>query len=170
MADHAQLEKIYDEQAQALFGLLMSVTKSEADTRDILQELFIKLARNPDLLRGVRNPRAFLLRMGHNLALDQMRHRAAHSRNCEALAEEMEPTFASADDPDRNLFRQAISEALGELPSEQRAVMHLKLWEGLTFEEIAEALSLSANTAASRFRYGLDKLRARLRPIYEEIN
>ena len=58
---------------------------------------------------------------------------------------------------------------MGELPSEQRAVLHLKLWEGLTFEAVGETLSISSNTAASRYRYGLDKLRARLRPIYDEI-
>jgi RNA polymerase sigma-70 factor (ECF subfamily) len=45
----------------------------------------------------------------------------------------------------------------------------LKLWEGLTFEEIAAVLDLSPSTAASRYRYGLDKLRGRLRPLYEEI-
>ena len=59
--------------------------------------------------------------------------------------------------------------ALGELPEEQRAVVHLKLWAGLTFEEIAAALEIPPNTAASRYRYGLDKLRAQLRPLYEEI-
>ncbi len=55
------------------------------------------------------------------------------------------------------------------LPADQRAVVHLKLWEHLTFDEIAQALDLSANTAASRYRYGIDKLREALRPIYEEI-
>ena len=63
-----------------------------------------------------------------------------------------------------------FSAALGELPAEQRAVVHLKLWEGLTFEQIAELLDLPLNTAASRYRYGLDKLRQRLRPLYDEIN
>jgi len=58
---------------------------------------------------------------------------------------------------------------LGELPAEQRAVVHLKLWEEFTFETIATALDISPNTAASRYRYGLDKLRDRLRPLYEEI-
>jgi RNA polymerase sigma-70 factor (ECF subfamily) len=56
-----------------------------------------------------------------------------------------------------------------ELPPDQRAVVHLKLWEGLAFEEIAAALEIPPNTAASRYRYGLDKLRERLRPLYEEI-
>jgi len=48
-------------------------------------------------------------------------------------------------------------------------VVHLKLWEYLTFEHIAELLDIPPNTAASRYRYGLDKLRERLRPLYDEI-
>ena len=47
--------------------------------------------------------------------------------------------------------------------------MHLKLWEHMTFAEIATALGIPANTAASRYRYGIDKLQAHLRPLYEEL-
>jgi RNA polymerase sigma-70 factor (ECF subfamily) len=47
--------------------------------------------------------------------------------------------------------------------------VHLKLWEGRTFEVIADLLGIPPNTAASRYRYGLDKLRSRLRPLYEEL-
>ena len=56
-----------------------------------------------------------------------------------------------------------------DLPEDQRAVVHLKLWEGMTFESIAGVLDLPLNTAASRYRYGIDKLRHLLRPIYEEL-
>ena len=62
-----------------------------------------------------------------------------------------------------------MDRALGQLPDEQRAVVHLKLWEVLTFEAVAEALDISPNTAASRYRYGIDKLREVLRPLYSEI-
>ena len=60
-------------------------------------------------------------------------------------------------------------QALAELPADQRAVVHLKLWAGLTFDEIAGTLGIPPNTAASRYRYGIDKLRTRLRPIYKEL-
>jgi RNA polymerase sigma-70 factor (ECF subfamily) len=77
--------------------------------------------------------------------------------------------FATHADPDESAFRLGLAEALGELPEDQRSVVHLKLWEGLTFEAIARLLDIPPNTAASRYRYGIDKLRARLRPLYEEI-
>ena len=63
----------------------------------------------------------------------------------------------------------ALSDALRELPPDQRTIVHLRLWENLKFEEIADMLGLSLNTAASRYRYGIDKLRQRLRPLYDEI-
>ncbi len=163
------LARLYDAHAPALFGFLLQLTRDEADTRDLLQEVFVKLTRRPGLLDGIENPRAFLLRLAHNAALDLFRRRGAHERRKEALAIGGASPFARDGEPDGPAFRAELAAALAELPPEQRAVVHLKLWEGLTFEQIATALDLSPNTAASRYRYGLDKLRARLRPLYQEI-
>jgi RNA polymerase sigma-70 factor (ECF subfamily) len=165
----AEIERLYDEHAQAVFAYLLNFTRHEADTRDLLQELFVKLAKRPELLEGVRDERAFLLRVAHNLALDLIRRRGTREKHYEQLAGEPEPIFAPAPAPDEGAFREALAAALGEIPAEQRAVVHLKLWEGLTFEQIAELLGIPLNTAASRYRYGLDKLRERLRPLYDEI-
>ncbi|MBI5683959.1 MAG: sigma-70 family RNA polymerase sigma factor [Verrucomicrobia bacterium] len=165
--DH--LAHLYDDHAQALFGFLLNFTRNEADTRDVLQEVFVKLARQPALLDGVRDERAFLIRLAHNAAIDLMRRRGTRQRNYDQLAAESLHLFEPAASPDEQAFRDALTAALGELPPEQRAVAHLKLWEGLTFEEIATQLGIPPNTAASRYRYAIDKLRDRLRPIYEEL-
>jgi RNA polymerase sigma-70 factor (ECF subfamily) len=169
MAAPIDLERLYDDHAQALFAFLLNLTRDEVETRDVLQELFVRLARRPELLDGVRDERAFLLRLAHNLAIDQMRRRGTRERTQERLAEEASSIFVPAVEPDEMEFQQALAAALAELPEEQRAVVHLKLWENLTFEEIARTLNIPPNTAASRYRYGLDKLRERLRPLYEEI-
>lgn len=169
MPPRPELERLYDEHALALFAFLLNFTRSEAETRDVLQDVFCRLARRPELLAGVRDERAFLLRLAHNAAVDQLRRRATRERTAQALATDTEELFLPADDPDQRTFRQQLSEALVGLPPEQRAVVHLKLWEGLTFEAIAATLGIPLNTAASRYRYGLDKMRARLRPLYDEI-
>lgn len=165
----ADLERLYDDHAQALFAFLLDLTRSEADTRDVLQEVFIKLARRPELRRNVRDERAFLLRLAHNAAIDLMRRRGTREKHHEQFAAETARLFVRSDDPDAESFRRALAGALAELPPEQRVVVHLKLWAGLTFEQIADTLEIPLNTAASRYRYGLDKLRARLRPLYDEI-
>jgi RNA polymerase sigma-70 factor (ECF subfamily) len=165
----ASLERIYDEHARALFSFLLNFTRSEPDTRDVLQEVFGKIAARPRLLNGMRDERAFLLRLAHNMAADLMRRRSTREKNYSEFSALAPRLFAEGANADENSFREALASALGELPPEQRMVVHLKLWEGATFERIAEMLGIPANTAASRYRYAIDKLRERLRPIYEEI-
>jgi len=169
MSPHDFLARVYDQHAPALFAFLLNFTRDETDTKDLLQELFVKLAQRPGLLKSARLERAFLIRLAHNLAIDLMRRRGTRAKNYDQLAAARAILFADAANPDEQSFREALATALEELPSEQRAVVHLKLWEGLTFEAIAEALEIPPNTAASRYRYGIDKLRERLRPLYEEI-
>jgi RNA polymerase sigma-70 factor (ECF subfamily) len=169
MATDFELGRVYDDHAQALFAFLLNLTRDEQDTRDVLQDLFIKLARRPELLREARDVRAFLLRLAHNAAIDLMRRRGARQQHLDQFHAEQTPLFAATPDPDEAAFRSALAGALGDLPPEQRAVVHLKLWERLTFDQIADALQIPLNTAASRYRYGLDKLRALLRPIYDEL-
>jgi RNA polymerase sigma-70 factor, ECF subfamily len=164
-----QLERLYDDHAQALYAFLLNFIRNEADTRDVLQNVFIKLARQPNALSKTNDERAFLIRVAHNEAVDLIRRRGTRQRNYDQFHNEIDSLFAATGDFDEETFHKALTEALGELPAEQRGVVHLKLWEGATFEAIAEALGISQNTAGSRYRYGIDKLRERLRPIYEEI-
>jgi RNA polymerase sigma-70 factor, ECF subfamily len=163
------LGQLYDAHAAALFAFVLDLTRSETDTRDVLQDVFCRLAARPELLDAARDVRAFLLRLAHNLAVDLIRRGAARNRAREALAAQPIDLFTPAADPDAAALRREIEAALAELPPEQRAVVHLKLWDDLTFDAIGEALGIPLNTAASRYRYALDKLRARLRPLYEEI-
>src|ERR1051325_149672 len=143
------LERLYDEHARALFAFLLNVTRNEADTRDLLQDLFVRLARQPALLDGVREERSFLLRLTHHAAIDLMRRRGTRQKNHEQLAADSAGAFASSSDPDEQAFGEALAAAFGELPPDQRAVVHLKLWERLTFEAIAATLDIPLNTAAS---------------------
>jgi RNA polymerase sigma-70 factor (ECF subfamily) len=169
MAASPDIARLYDDHAASLFAFLLNLLRQEADTFDVLQELFLKLSRRPALLQGVRDERGFLLRLAHNAAIDLIRRRETRQRNYEQLARESFALFAESADPDEQVFREKLAEALGQLPPDQRAVVHLKLWEKRTFDTIAEILEIPLNTAASRYRYGLDKLRQRLRPIYDEI-
>src|ERR1700720_1086609 len=123
------LERLYEDHAQALFAFLLNFTRDENDTRDILQDVFVRLARHPRLLDSVRDARAFLIRLAHNAAIDLMRRRGARGKYLERFGSERMSPFASTADPDEAAFRVELSAALAELPPEQRAVVHLKLWE-----------------------------------------
>ena len=159
------LARLYNEHAPALYAFLLNFTRSDAESRDAVQEVFVRLAEKPGRLDGVRDPRGFLLRLAHHIAIDASRRRTAHASAVERAGREPMELFAAASSADEQAFREAVSGALATLPGEQRAVVHLKIWEDQTFAEIAETLGIPANTAASRYRYALDKLEGLLRPI-----
>lgn len=164
-----ELELLYRAHSRALFAFLLNITRSEADTQDAMQEVFRRLATRDRLPAGLRDERGFLLRLAHDAAVDLIRCHAAGRRVSEAWEDGRAELFAPTADPDADIFHRELAAALGELPPDQRTVVHLKLWERRTFDEIAQWLGIPPNTAASRYRYGLDKLRDRLRPLYEEI-
>ena len=164
----ARLEQIYDEHGQALYAFFLNLCRSEADAHDLLQEVFVKLARQPSLLDDVRDERSFLFKLAHNMFLDFIRRRFTRDKYHEQAGLDFDGLFESPTDPDAKEFSHRLVAALGHLPRKQRAVVHLKLWGDMTFESIGDALGISANTAASRYRYGIDKLRAELRPVYED--
>lgn len=165
---HPELERLYDAHASGLFHYLVTFTKNEADARDLLQDLFIKLARL-DELDALQNEKAFVFRLAHNTAIDWLRRRKVRWDSEEQLIKELEGEQQHAADPDTTALAVHFATAMQSLPDEQRTIAQLKLWDGLTFEEIAQAQNIPLNTAASRYRYALDKLRTLLRPIYEEL-
>lgn len=165
---NAELEQLYDEHVSALFAFVVNLTRNESIAHEVLQEVFIRLAQSDLAPAILREPRSYLLKIAHRLVIDRSRREQARDRKHENFAHEITLLF-EAFAPDEEVLSKALSEALLKLPSEQREVVHLRLWEGLAFERIAEILSISPNTAASRYRYSLDKLRALLRPLYDEI-
>ena len=164
-----ELAQLYDAHAAALFAFLLQFTRDEADTRDVLQDVFGRLTERPAPLDGIRDPRGFLLRMAHNRAVDLIRRRESRDRAHAAFEAQHVELFAPVEDADEAEIRRRMADALGCLPPDQRAVVHLRLWEGLTFDAIGDALEIPLQTAVSRYRYGLDKLRAQLRPLYDEL-
>jgi len=168
MLSHAALEHLYDAYASGVVHYFMSFVKCEADAKDLLQELFLKLhARG--LPESVESEKAYVWHLAHNLAIDWRRRKGAHDRAVESSAEEPRSLFADQANPDAAEFARRLEQALAELPTEQRSIAQLKLWDGLTFDEIAAVQGIPLNTAASRYRYAIDKLRTLLRPLYEEI-
>jgi RNA polymerase sigma-70 factor (ECF subfamily) len=108
-----ELRRFYDEHAQRLYAFLLNLTRDEADTRDLLQDVFVKLARDPGLLNGVRDERAFLIRLAHNAAIDLIRRRGTRDKTREQFAAEIISPFAPASDPDEQTFRAALAKLIG---------------------------------------------------------
>ena len=165
MPHSSQLERLYDAHASGVFHYFNGIVKSEADAKDLLQDFFIKLAAI-SLPAQLDNERAYLLRIAHRMAIDWLRRHASREK---AESAHPQAVFASQADPDADRFARRVEFALHELPPDQRSIAEMKLWHGLTFDQIAEAQRIPINTAASRYRYAIEKLRCLLQPLYDEI-
>lgn len=161
------LEQLYDAHASALFRYFQGFVRAEADAKDLLQELFMKLAAQP--LPRVESSKAWVWRIAHNLAVDWLRRARSRQTAEDAGVPDASAWFHTGPDPDAAEFARHAQTALGSLPPEQQSVAFLKLWQGMTLDEIATAQGIPLNTAASRYRYALDKLRTALSPLYQEI-
>jgi RNA polymerase sigma-70 factor (ECF subfamily) len=171
MALQDWLEGVYRDHAPALFRFLTRLTGNEADTRDVLQEIFVRLAKSPRCLDRVAAPRSFLFRMAHRLVIDRHRRDQARQHYDDRAWRERGETSASAEPSaeDAAWTRKRLAASLETLPPEQKVVVVLKVWEEMTFAEIADVLDISANTAASRYRYALDKLHDELRSFHRDL-
>ncbi len=147
---------IYDRFGPDLFRVAYALTGSAADAEDAVQEVFVGLVRGRSKIGQVDNLRAFLFTALRRAAfrLDQQRQRERATPASEFL-DQIAPS-ARTFDAER---AAQLERALHALPVEQRELIAFKVDSGLTLAEIAQVLGISPNTAASRYRYALEKLR-----------
>jgi RNA polymerase sigma-70 factor (ECF subfamily) len=152
-----KLDDLYDAHGDALYRYLTLKLGSSHDAEDVLQETFVRLARYAGRRQFIRDPKAFVFRCAHNEASRFWKKKLR--RRDEKIA--FRPDLASLifQGPDQ-ASEIRLGEALAALSAEQREVILLKDFEGLTFRGIGSACGVSTHTAASRYRYGLARLRA----------
>lgn len=146
-------------------------TRSHEDAEDVLQDAFVKLVekvRKEEFVGGPEAWQAYLYTTIRRLAIDLSRRTDRRRRREDVVGTDVDedasrhyhPWFEgdSADEEIRN----QLEEKLKELPAKFAEVIVMKIWGEKTFAEIGEALDISQNTAASRYRYGLESLRKSL--------
>ena len=156
-----RLDELYDRYGEQMYRYLALRLGSVEDARDVLQETFCRLARRSVRRAVVRNPGAFAFKVMRNEANRHLRKivdRRAGDVAARARAEGEAELFADPDDSTAHL----VSRALAGLPDEQREAVILKVYQDFSFKEIGRLCGVSINTAASRYRYGIEKLRASL--------
>ena len=147
-------ERVYEQKnAQlVLYGRALGLSHSEAE--DVLQETFVALMQRAS---APEQPEHYCIRSYRNRA---MNYRRGLWRR---LKRELESRRWFERDSAESPPEMAAMRSLANLPREQREVIVLKIWHEYTFEEIGQLLEISPNTAAGRYRYGLQKLRVNLR-------
>ena len=100
----------------------------------------------------------------HRRAIDFARREDRRANREQVVAVDEVQAWFDTGVEDRE-FSRVIQRALAELPVEQREVITLRIWGELTFAEIGKTLEIPANTAASRYRYGMSELRKLTRQV-----
>lgn len=150
----AWCEKLYHTKAAELILYGRALGLSHAEAEDVVQETFLALWQ---LDTKPQNPGHYCVRSFRNRAVN---YRRGFWRR---LTREMESQRWFERTPQESPAERAAMRCLAGLPVPQREAIVLKLWHDCTFEEIGELLEISPNTAAGRYRYGMERLRTCLK-------
>lgn len=158
-------EMIFDEllahYGKPLYRYALAIVNSSEDAEDSVQEVWIRVAREHKRLKKIRNIKAYLYTATRNAAFNTIRTRRRRHEVCEDIDD-----LISDQKADLPVEHIALQEYFAELPMDQREVLALKLYDEMTFKEIARMLGASANTVAGRYRYGIERLRRALKENY----
>jgi RNA polymerase sigma-70 factor (ECF subfamily) len=159
--DERAFAALYDRFGQRLFRTALAVLGRREDAEDTVQEVFAAVWQARQGLTGSQDLTAYMFTALRRAAARYAARRARGPTLSETAIDEAVSPSASPDDCSAT-YGERLERALAALPAEQREVIALKIDGQLTFAQIAGVLGLSANTAASRYRYALEKLRASL--------
>ncbi len=168
--DAHALEALYDRYARPVFSLASRITGDQQAAEEITQEVFVRVWQQATTYSRERGRlSSWLLGIAHHLSIDEIRRRGARPQSSHSSDDPSQPRSEPRDsspDPGEIAIgqerREAVLLALSSLPAEQRQVIELSYFAGLTQAEIAEKLVLPLGTVKTRTRLGLQRLRAEL--------
>ena len=158
-SDSEAFAALYDRLAVRLFNTARTMTDSLPDAEDTVHDLFVELARSCDRLARITDFDAYIFTMLRHAVSRRRRRRDVDRRAIDAAARQRAAAGRFTTQP-AELADDALTAAVAGLPPAQRDVLALKVDGGLTFAEIAAVIGTSINTAASRYRYAIETIRA----------
>lgn len=165
--DQEALKEIFDKYHKRVYRISYGVVRRREEALDIVQEVFIKLFRSIKNFRGRSQFYTYLYRMTMNTAIDHARK--AGKQFFSSLDEEgsFEPPDELERGPERVLLQKELEEkvkwAMSKLPAEQKAALIFRDVEGLSYQEMAEAMGCSIGTVMSRLHYARKRMQELLK-------
>ena len=160
--DPAAVGLLWDRYAKDLLAYLQAILCSLHDAEDVLQMVFVRIVRRRHQLAKARCLDAYIYRIARNEAL-----RLIGRRKADKTAKNVKDPWLINSESGRQSddLAKSLQNALARLPQTQREVIVMKTYRQKTFLQIAQFLGLSQNTVASRYRYGMEKLRILLEDL-----
>jgi RNA polymerase sigma factor (sigma-70 family) len=161
------LTRVYEKYKADLLLLALSLLNDKAAAEDVVHDVFLSFVRHLDDFRLTGSLKGYLLTCTANQARNWNKAQRVRSDQRSSTADGSDgqcPPYQDREGPLETLVcneqLETLSVALTELPFEQREILMLHLHGQMTFRAIAKARQISTNTAKSRYRYGIDKLRS----------
>lgn len=161
--DRSAFARLVERYWDRLYRWLYHLARDRHTAEDLTQETFLKALAAVKSFRAGSNFRAWVFRIGHNNFVNQKRseRRTKHQLPEDAAAPEMGSAETSAENREA---LETVQRAVSELPSDFRAALLLRVYEGLSFRDIAKALSTTEETARWRVFKARQKLMKVLSP------
>ncbi len=154
-------ETLYRRHNDAVYRYLLRLCQHRASAEDVFQEVWSKIVRARDSYRPTAKFTTFLYRVAHNCFIDHVRRNKRHSQVADVEPDtQPDPADLPETETERSLARRRLEAALKDLPDEQRDVFLLREEAGLSLDQIAAVTDTNRETAKSRLRYAVGKLRA----------
>jgi RNA polymerase sigma-70 factor (ECF subfamily) len=160
--DEAAFEQTYDQVADAVFGLVRRVVRDPAQSEEVTQEVLVEVWRTASRYEPARgSAMAWIMTMAHRRAVDRVRsEQAASDRQARAANREQVVVYDEvAEDVETRLDRERVRRCLDTLTDLQRQSMALAYYEGYTYREVAELLTVPLGTVKTRMRDGMIRMR-----------
>lgn len=157
--DAAAFEALYDGYHRLVYGIALRILGDVAGAEDVTQAVFLKLWSSPNLF-ATGNFGAWIARVARNRALDVVRSRTVRAES--EMPQVMPVDDALEDVAFAHIDAESVRNALAQLPQEQRKLIELGFFGGVTHEEIAAQTGTPLGTIKTRIRTGLRKLRMQL--------
>jgi RNA polymerase sigma-70 factor (ECF subfamily) len=156
VSEESTWRQLIESDGPALVLLARQHARSLDEAEDAVQE---GLMRAWQRRSAVNDLRAYAFTCVRSAALDQGKSQRRRERREDRVREAAPETGWLTAAPEQQETRAHLEAALKELPEQQREVVVMKVWGGLSFAQIGEAAGVPLNTAASRYRYALERLR-----------
>jgi RNA polymerase sigma-70 factor (ECF subfamily) len=154
--DADAFEALYDEYHRLVYGVALRVLSDPEGAEDVTQSVFLKIWDSPETFRK-GNFAGWIARVTRNRAFDALRSRSAHPT--EELPEALSVQDALEDTAFAHLDAESIRSALSRLSDEERTLVELGFFAGLSHQELARRVSCPLGTVKTRMRTALRKLR-----------
>lgn len=161
--DERAFGQVYDFHYHKVYTFAFYILKSDVQAEEVAQETFLKLWKQGDQLKNIKNLEGFLITVSRNRALDILRRNKLEVRTSQLRNKEWVEMHNETEERILlNDTHKIIQKAIDQLPAQQRQVYQLCHQEGLKYEKVAEKLNLSVFTVQSYMKLALKNLRKQL--------